>query len=194
VRRGLLGVLFFNTYIYMSKHEKFLEFNGKTIVFLNVDGTYWIALKPILEALNLVSHRYLKRTQRDHFFSTCVDNMSIQVEKNGIKQVRSMTCLPEKYIYGWLCFLNSDNQELTAFKKTCYNLLYDHFHGTITNRRELLLERKTLDTEIHNIKSSLKEQDQAYKKLEELQNKRKLVSTQLNSMDNEIVKQPGFWG
>jgi len=178
----------------MNKHEKFLEFNGKTIVFLNVDGTYWIALKPILEALNLVSHRYLKRTQRDHFFSTCVDNVSMQVEKNGIKQVRNMTCLPEKYIYGWICFLNSDNPELTAFKKTCYELLYDHFHGTITNRKELLLQRNTLDTEIHNIKTSLKEQDEAYKKLEELQNKRKLVSTQLNSMDNEIVKQPGFWG
>lgn len=37
----------------MKKHEKFLEFNDKKIIFLSVDGTYWIALKPICEALNV---------------------------------------------------------------------------------------------------------------------------------------------
>ncbi len=37
----------------MKTHQKFLEFNGKNIIFLNVDGTYWIALKPICEALGV---------------------------------------------------------------------------------------------------------------------------------------------
>lgn len=178
----------------MKKHEKFLEFNSKKIFFLNSDGVYWIALKPILEALNLDERRYLKKTRRDHFFSTCLDNMSMQVEKNGNKQVRKVTCLPEQYIYGWICSLNSDDEGLTEYKKTCYNLLYKHFHGTITNRKELLMKRNELDTKIHNIKTSLKEQDEAYKKLQDLQTERKTVSTQLNSMDKEIVKEPGFWG
>ena len=173
----------------MNKHEKFLQFNGKTIVFLNVDGTYWIALKPILEALNLVSHRYLKRTQRDHFFSTCVDTMSMQVEKNGIKQLRNMTCLPEKYIYGWICFLNSDNPELTDFKKTCYNLLYNHFHGTITNRKDLLLEKKDVNTQIHNLREELKTQDENYKKLKELELIRTSITSKLNNMDDNLLNQ-----
>lgn len=56
----------------MQKHEKFLEFNGNKMFFLKVDGTYWIALKPILDALNLESDRYLKKTKRDAFFSTCI--------------------------------------------------------------------------------------------------------------------------
>ena len=125
----------------MKKHEKFLEFNNNKIFFLNSDGVYWIALKPILDALNLDERRYLKKTRRDHFFGTCVDNMSMQVENNGIIQGRVVTCLPEQYIYGWICFLNSDDEALTAYKKTCYNLLYQQFHGTITNRKELLLDR-----------------------------------------------------
>lgn len=178
----------------MKKHEKFLEFNNNKIFFLNADGTYWIALKPILDALNLDADRYIKKTKRDTFFGTCWDTLSVQVENNGIIQGRNMVCLPEKYIYGWICILNSDSKELNAYKETCYSLLFDHFHGTITNRKELLLSRDELDTQIHNIKASLKEQDEKYKELQNLENERKQVNNKLNSMDKEIIKEPGFWG
>jgi len=174
----------------MKKHSKFLEFNGKTIVFLDVDGIYWIALKPILKSLNLESSRYLKRTKRDHFFSTCTDNMSMQVSKNGKSQLRNMTCLPEKYIYGWICSLNSDNKELTEYKRTCYDLLYNHFHGTITNRKELLMQRDEVDTSIFKIQEALKVDEERFKELKRLQTKRKSLSQELNSMDKELVKQP----
>lgn len=174
----------------MNKHEKFLEFNGKNIVFLRVDGTYWIALKPILEALGLESSRYLKRTKRDSFFSTCVDTVSMQVEKKGRIQGRKMTCLPEKFIYGWICFLNADNEELNNYKRTCYELLYNHFHGTIISRKELLLERNKIDDEIFITRKALKEEDNKYQELENLLKKRKALSNQLNTIDKELVKQP----
>lgn len=174
----------------MKKHEKFLQFNGQNIVFLNADGQYWVALKPILQALNLESGRYMKRTQRDPFFSTCVDNMSIQVGKNGQIQSRIMTCLPEKYIYGWICFLNGDNPELNDYKKTCYELLYNHFHGTITSRKELLLQRNEVDTEIYKLKENLKQKDDEYKSMKRLELKRKSISAQLNNMDSELIKEP----
>lgn len=178
----------------MKKHEKFLEFNNNKIFFLNADGVYWIALKPILDALNLDADRYIKKTKRDTFFGTCWDTLSVQVENNGIIQGRNMVCLPEKYIYGWICILNSDSKELNAYKETCYSLLFDHFHGTITNRKELLINRDFLDTQIHDIKTSLKEQDEKYIELQKLEVERKQVNNQLNSMDKEIVKEPGFWG
>jgi hypothetical protein len=178
----------------MKKHEKFLEFNNNKIFFLNADGTYWIALKPILDALNLDADRYIKKTKRDHFFSTCWDTLSVQVENNGIIQGRNMVCLPEKYIYGWICILNSDSKELNDYKQTCYSLLFEHFHGTITNRKELLVTREELDTKIHTIKESLKEQDEKYKELQDLEIAKKQINTKLNSMDKEIIKQPGFWG
>jgi len=174
----------------MQKHEKFLEFNGNKMFFLSVDGTYWIALKPILDALNLESDRYLKKTKRDAFFKGCLDTLSIQVENNGIIQGRNMICLPEKFIYGWICFLNSDNKELMQYKKTCYELLYNHFHGTITNRKELLLQKKAVETEIHTIKVSLKEQDANFKKLQQLEKEKKQIASELNSMDEIMIKQP----
>lgn len=174
----------------MQKHEKFLEFNGNKMFFLKVDGTYWIALKPILDALNLESDRYLKKTKRDAFFSGCLDTLSIQVEKNGILQGRNMVCLPEKFIYGWICFLNSDNIDLIEYKKTCYELLYNHFHGTITNRKELLLQKKDVETQIFKIKESLKEQDENFKKLQNLEKEKKQITAELNTMDQQIIKQP----
>ena len=178
----------------MKTHEKFLEFNGKRIVFLSKDGTYWIALKPICEALELSTERYLKRTKRDHFFKSCLDILSMQVSKNGKTQSRKLTCMPEQYIYGWICSLNSDDEKLTEYKKTCYELLYNHFHGTITNRKELLIKRKSLDTEIFDTKAELKKQDEKYKHLQELQTKRKTINTQLNSIDKELIKQPNLFG
>lgn len=174
----------------MSTHEKFLEFKGNKMFFLNVDGNYWIALKPILDSLNLESDRYLKKTKRDAFFSGCLDTMSIQVENNGIIQGRNMVCLPEKFIYGWICFLNSDDKDLIEYKRTCYELLYNHFHGTITNRKELLMEKRTIDTELHTLKGNLKEHDLTFQKIQQLEVKKKQIAKQLSSMDEEIIKQP----
>ena len=174
----------------MNTHQKFLEFNGKKIIFLSVDGTYWIALKPICEALNINSDRAYQNVKNDPILGSEHAVQHVQVENNGIIQGRKMTCIPEQFVYGWIFSLRSDSDELTEYKRTCYKLLYKHFHGTITNRKELLLQRNELDTQIHTIKQSLKEEDEKYKQLQELQNRRKTVSTQLNSIDKELVKQP----
>jgi len=174
----------------MKKHSKFLEFNGQTIVFLDVEGVYWIALKPICEALKVSADRVMKTTKKDPFLGTCTSLQSVQVTKNGKSQLRNMTCMPEQYIYGWLCFIRSESKALIEYKKTCYDLLYNHFHGTITNRKELLMQRSEIDTKIFNLKKSLKDEDETYKKLQTLQSKRKLLSTQLNTIDKELIKEP----
>ena len=174
----------------MKTHESFLEFNGKNIVFLNVDGTYWIALKPICEALNINSDRSYKNVKKDPILGSECAIQHLQVSKNGKIQGRKMTCIPEQFVYGWIFSLRSDSDELTEYKRTCYKLLYNHFHGTITNRKELLIEREKIDTDIFNLKVTLIEEDDKYNTLQELQNKRKTLSTQLNSIDKELIKEP----
>ena len=37
----------------MKPHEKFLQFNGRDIYFVAVNGQYYIAYKPICDVLNL---------------------------------------------------------------------------------------------------------------------------------------------
>jgi hypothetical protein len=174
----------------MNKHEKFLEFNGKNIVFLNVDGVYYIALKPICEALNLEYSRSFKNVKNDPILAPVLAIQPMQVSKNGKNQLRNVICIPEKFIYGWIFSLRSDSTELTEYKRTCYELLYNHFHGTITNRKELLIEKRTIDTELHDLKMKLKENDVTFQKIQMLEAKKKHVSKQLSSMDEEIIKQP----
>jgi hypothetical protein len=177
----------------MKTHQKFLEFNGKNIIFLNVDGSYWIALKPICEALNIEYTRSFKNAKNDPILGPALAIQPMQVSKNGKSQIRNVTCIPEEFIYGWIFSINSESQELIEYKRTCYRLLYNHFHGVITNRKELLLERNQVDTEIHYLKEELKENQETYKKLKKLELKRKNISKKLNTQDKEFVKEPGFW-
>lgn len=169
------------------RHQKNLEFNGKNIVFMSVDGTYWIAIKPICEILNVDYNRQFQNLQSHRILSQLFAKQQTVAADN---KIRNMVCLPEKYIYGWLFSINSTSEELLAYQETCYELLYNHFHGTITNRKELLIQRTELDKQIGELKQSLLEKDQKYIQLQELEYKRKTVSTQLNSIDKELIKQP----
>lgn len=179
----------------MNKHQKFLEFNGKNLLFLNRDGQYYIAVKPICEALNVVYTGQLKRLKNHPILGPALYICTMQVPGKAGFQARKMTCIPEWFVYGWIFSIASDKPELVQYQKTCYELLYNHFHGTITNRKELLVERSAVDTELHEIKKQLRESgDENFKKLRTLKSKRKLLSTQLNTIDKELVEQPTLFG
>lgn len=171
-------------------HQKFLAFNGKKILFLSLDGTYWIALKPICEALNIEYSRSFKNAKNDPILGPALAIQPMQVSKNGRSQLRNMTCIPEEFVYGWIFSLRSDSEELTEYKRTCYRLLYKHFHGTITSRKEMLMERKSYEQEIAEIKNKLRSQaEEEYKRLEELERKRKRTSSKLNTFDKVLISQ-----
>lgn len=173
----------------MNKHEKFLEFNGKSIVFLSVDGTYWIPLKPICDALGVDYIRCFKNAKNDPILGPELSKQTMQVSKNGQIQGRNMTCIPEEFIYGWIFSLRSDSKELTEYKKTCYRLLYNHFHGTVTQRKDLLKERAELDKLIFDKEEEMKEKLAEFNEYKELKKQRATISRQLNSMDTEVINQ-----
>ncbi|MCO5268504.1 MAG: phage antirepressor N-terminal domain-containing protein [Brumimicrobium sp.] len=168
-------------------HTKFLQFNGKNIVFLSVNGTYWVAIKPICEALNIDYIRQFKNLKEHQKLSQLLSEQTMVATD---KKMRKMICLPEKYIYGWIFSLNSDSEELWEYKLTCYDILYNHFHGIITNRKELLLNKMDVDTKIHNIKEELKESEGKYLELQELEIQRKAINKDLKAIDVELIEQP----
>ena len=174
----------------MDNHQKFLEFNGKNILFLQVDGTYWIAIKPILDALKMDADRSIKTMKKDPILGPERSLQTVQVSKNGKNQLRKMTCLPEVFIYGWIFSLRSDSEELTKYKRSCYTLLYNHFHGTITNRKELLIQKEEIKNEIHGTQKALEESHEQFVRLKNLEKKLKQVNGKLTKLDVELVKQP----
>ena len=176
----------------MTNQKDFLKLNGNAIIFLSVDGTYWIALKPICEALKVDYVRSFKNVKNDSILGAVLSKQTIQVSNNGVFQGRKMTCIPEKYIYGWLFSLRSESPELTEYKRTCYELLYNHFHGSITNRKELLVEKSDVLKEIRETENEL-QQNKVSQKLESLKARRKKLSFDLLKIDKDLVTQTNLF-
>jgi len=146
---------------------KFLEFNGKAILFLSIDGEYWVALKPICDALNIEWTRQFKNLKEHNILGDALANQPMRDTKN---RVQMMSALPEKYIYGWLFSINSDNDALQEYQKKCYDILYGYFHGSIAARHLQLTIKAETQNEILNIEERLKNNDD-YLKLMELKAK-----------------------
>jgi hypothetical protein len=118
---------------------KFLEFRGKNLVYLSVNGTYWIAIKPICEVLNIDYVTQFKKLKTDTILAPALCKHTMQVP--GDNQLREYICLPEEFIYGWIFSIHSKSKELELYKRECYHVLYEHFHGIITRRRELIKQK-----------------------------------------------------
>ena len=75
-----------------QSNEKFLEFNGKTLLFLSIDGTYWVAIKPVCEAINVEYTRIFKNIQADPALAPRLAKQPIMVP--GDSQPRKYVCIP----------------------------------------------------------------------------------------------------
>lgn len=167
-----------------SQVKKFLEFNGKTIYFVAVDGQYWIALKPICEALNVDFEAQRKNLKEDKILCQLPSEQTV-VAADG--KLRKMLCLPEFFIYGWIFQIQSSSEELQEYKLECYRILYEHFHGAITGRKELLSEKARLQLEIDKCFNTLDplvalQIDQATKKLNK-------VNAKLRELDLDVMEE-----
>lgn len=160
-----------------------MEFNGKTLVFLAVDGTYWIAIKPVCEALNINFSRQYRALKADPILGPAWSIQTMQVPGD---QARNMACLPEKFIYGWIFSIRSESSELLEYKRACYNILYEYFHGTITRRKKLFEEKARIQNERNYLENDLRKQDN-FIKLEDLRAREARIGKELKEMDSNML-------
>lgn len=164
--------------------KKFLEFNGKNIYFVAVNGQYWIALKPICEALNVDFEAQRKNLKEDGILCQLPSEQTVVA---GDGKFRKMLCLPEFFIYGWIFQIQSQSEELQAYKLECYRILYEHFHGSIAGRKDLLSEKAKLQIEIDKCMNTMDPTvalvlDKARRKINRL-------NGQLQSLDFEAINE-----
>lgn len=168
----------------MNKHEDFLEFNGKTILFTNVNGETFVAVKPICEALEIDYEAQRKAINRSKLLSQLPSKQTVVAKDN---RLRKMLCFNEKYVYGWLFSINSESEELIEYQKTCCDLLYNHFHGTITRRSQILKEHLTEERERIELVEKLRESED-YLRLKEIDNNKKYRNKSLKNLDIELLE------
>ncbi len=169
----------------MKQHvSKFLEFNGKTLVFLAVNGEYWIALKPICEVLGVDYIRAFRNTKDDAVFGQLLSEQTM-VAADG--KSRQMASLPEKWIYGWIMQLESKSPELLQYKKLCYEVLNDYFHVAITGRKNLLVQKAKAQADIDGIMNRLDPLDAIT--IERASKVINQVNTKLRALDNDVMQE-----
>lgn len=161
-----------------------MEFNGKTLVFLAVNGEYWIALKPICEALNVEYTRTFKNVTADPIFGQLLAEQPM-VGADG--KSRKMISLPEKWVYGWLTSIQSASPELNQYKKLCYEVLADFFHGSITSRKELLTQKAKAQVEIDRVMNTLDPNDAI--KLDRANKTINQVNAKLRALDGDLLEE-----
>ena len=167
----------------MKSIEKFLDFNGGKVYFLAADGQWWIAIKPICEALGVDFERQRKNLKADPILGQ-LPSVQTVVAVDG--KSRKMVCLPEFHVYGWLFKLRSSAEGFEAFQWKCYELLYNYFHGSITDRNKYLKERTTSRAEAAQLRKALGA-DPNYTRLQELQGRAKSADKALKQLDQDLV-------
>lgn len=165
---------------------KFLEFKGKNLLFLSKNGTTYIAIKPVCEAINVEYTRTFKNIQADPVLGPALAVQPMQVPGD---QVRNMSCLPEHLVYGWIFSIQSASRELSEYKMECYEILFNHFHGAITGRRELLTLKARTEVDRSRMEMGLRSNPD-FLKWEDLKAQEARIGKQLKSADrDEIIEQ-----
>lgn len=173
-----------------TQSKKFLEFNGKNVYFISKDGTWWIAIKPICEALGVDYEQQRKNLKTDKLLDGAPCNHTVH-DSSG--RLQKMVCLPEFFIYGWIFKIQSKSQRFLEYQWKCYELLYNHFHGTLTGRSAFLKEKTLAEIEIEKLEKQLLETPE-FKRLSELKAKIKQANKASQRLDKlHIAEQMELW-
>ena len=168
-----------------EKVEKFLEFNGKKIMFLGKDGIWWIAIRPLCESLNVNYNRQFQNLKKHKILCQLFAEQQM-VAADG--KFRKMVSLPEFAIYGWLFQIESEAEGLVEYQWECYSVLFEHFHGAITGRKELIKTKAKNSVLIDSLKNKVFASDEAIK-LAAAERQQKAIDRNLKQLDMEQYNQ-----
>ena len=167
------------------KPQNFLSFNEKTIYFKEVGNEYWIAIKPICEALDINYNRAYQNILEDEKLSQL---FAKQQMLDTLGRSQEMICLPEKYIYGWLFSLRSKSEALKQYQMKCYEVLFNYFNGAIIGRKKLLEKQADTQKKIERVEQELKSNPQ-YLQLITLKQESEQIKQYLKKIDKQIIEE-----
>lgn len=123
------------------------KINGVDIVTVDREGEIFVPIKPICAALGIEAAPQRDKLQNDEFFNS-VGTIIVSTGADG--KSYDMYALPLKFIYGWLATINPGKvapearEAVTRYRRECYDVLYEHFTGSMrrtieTNNAEIEL-------------------------------------------------------
>lgn len=151
------------------------KINGVDIVTVERDGEIFVPIKPICDAIGINADGQRIKLRDDEFFNSTTEIISV-VAADG--KEREMYCIRLRDVYGWLATINPGKvapearEAVSRYRRECYDVLYDHFTGSMrrtieTNNAEIELLKKIKDaiSEEKEAKSRRKKAEEALGKL-----------------------------
>ena len=195
------GLEYHNLEIYRHHNTARAIYNGKTVNYLDLPDT----VREPFQA-ELIANRKACNCLRSKMSITNADKVDyIQQFKNlkddeilcqllcehtmvaADNKMRKMVCLPEFFIYGYIFSIQSPSKELQAYKLECYRVLYEHFHGAIVGRKELLSEKARLQIKIDACMNTL--DPEVALALDRAKTRMNAINGQLRSLDSEVMEE-----
>ncbi len=121
--------------------------NGVDIVTVDRDGEIFVPIKPICDAIGIDVDAQRNKLNADDFFNSTTAIITA-VAADG--KEREMYCIRLRDVYGWLATINPGKvapearEAVTRYRRECYDVLYEHFTGSMrrtieTNNAEIEL-------------------------------------------------------
>lgn len=146
------------------------KINGVDIVTVDRDGEIFVPIKPICEAIGIDAKAQRAKLQEDEFFAS---TGAIITSVAADEKEREMYCIRLRDVYGWLATINPGKvapearEAVTRYRRECYDVLYEHFTGSMRHTIETNNSEIELLQQINSAISDEKEAKGRRKKAEE---------------------------
>lgn len=143
----------------MKEITKTLAKINKVNILLVENGEMWVPIKPICEALGIVTDTQVRKLKEDEILNSVT---TLRVATGADKKQYEMVCIPFKYVFGWLFSINPKNvapeakETVLAYRKECYDVLYNHFtaHSRFYEHKQKIIAEKR--EELSRLKSDFR--------------------------------------
>ena len=175
----------------MQNQLKTLDFQGSPIYYLeSADGINLVLISPLCNLLGVKADHHIEKLKDDEILGPEHRVHGVQVP--GDTQARSYVCLPEEFIYGWLFGIQLTNTmkpetkaNLTAYKRECYDVLYQHFHGAIKRAQREVTRKANNAAEIARLRARIEANSpEDFQRLRELEADNKRIGNPLERLQN----------
>jgi hypothetical protein len=175
----------------MSSLLKTLSLQGQPLYYLETAaGLNLVLVRPICDLLGVDADRQIEKIKEDEILR---DEHGVhRVHLPGDDRHRNWSCLPEEFIYGWLFAIQVTNTmkletraTLTAYKRECYDILYQHFHGKIRQAQREVTRKATNAAEIVRLRERIEASaPKEFQRLRELEAENKRIGNPLQRLQN----------
>lgn len=156
-----------------------VKFQQQEIQCLQVDGTNYVSITSICNALGIHPNSQRRRIQDTPFLNERSDTLKLEAPDG---KFRDTLCLQVEFIYGWLMTIDPDKvspqvrPNLEEYQVECYVALAEYFNG----------KTKKEDAEINEMMVAVKELHAMKQEEKELSSRLKALRTRIREVQRKL--------